>query len=73
MTDVDQKLIANRGRDLAVGGDLVFLGTPHRITRFTNYDPTLMGLAPEPGWRIAHAGLGWGMTISPNGTYEVLP
>jgi len=60
------------GEDLRVGDDLVFLGTAHRITHFTKYDPTRAGLPAQKGWRIAHAGLGWAMTIEPRGHYDIL-
>jgi hypothetical protein len=67
-----------RGADVALGDDLVFLGTPHRIVAFEVYDPTRIGLPKADGWRIAYGAVikdkssRFGITLDPNGRYEIL-
>jgi len=62
------------GEEIEVQDIVVFLGTPHRITRITPYTHPVVTQG-EPGWRIAHAGPGqesWGITLCPGQLYEVL-
>lgn len=65
-----------RGSDVEVGDILMFLSTPHRITRIEPYlHPTLR----LPGWRTAYADTGerayknaWGITLEPQCEYEIV-
>jgi hypothetical protein len=57
-----------RGADVALGDDLVFLGTPHRIVAFEVYDPTRIGLPKV----IKDKSSRFGITLDPNGRYEIL-
>ena len=68
-----------RGREIRVGDDLIFLGTPHRITRIEPYPPTELNARLWDGKaRIAYSDTAaasykaaWGITLDPNGTYDV--
>jgi hypothetical protein len=63
-----------KGSEIRVGDDLLFLGTPKRITHITDYPPELVQMMGwGPGWRIAWSstepGLdktkAWGITLGP--------
>lgn len=61
--DTQRKL----GQDIEVGDIIVFLGTPHRITRVEPYThPTVEGAVA-----IAHAANGWGISLWRNVSVEV--
>lgn len=59
------------GHELETGDLVMSLGRPRRIEGFTDYDSARVGLT-EAGWRIAHDGLGWIMTIEPQGHHQVV-
>lgn len=66
-----------KGADLRVGDDLLFCGKPHRITDFEPYSHPLVTKGET--WRIAYSRTDatareqWGMTIEPDGSYEIAP
>lgn len=66
------------GRDVVVGDDIIFLGTPHRITRIEPYThPVVTG---GETWATAYADTSaaayqaaWGITLEPDQQYETGP
>lgn len=66
---IDGEVSLVRGRDLQVGDILIFFGTPHRIDHFEPYRHVI-GLT---GARAAVAANGWGMTISEDSDYHIMP
>lgn len=79
-SDSGETYLKIRAGDLKVGDDLIFLGTVHRITDFGAYKhPKSEEYGWGPGWKIAYARTTeikvtdhtWGMTIEPDGWYEI--
>jgi len=67
-----------RGRDVKAGDDLIFLGTPHRITRIEPYRGSLNDELFGREGRVAYSDTAasacraaWGITLDPDGTYEI--
>lgn len=60
-----------QGRDVKVGDVLLFLGVAHLLIAIEPY-PHPLDEGVE--WRIVYgADEGWGMTIHPDGWYDVVP
>ena len=59
-----------RGRDVRVGDDLYFLGTPHRLICIEPYEGV-----NAPLWngeaRVGYGENDWGVTLDPDGLYEI--
>lgn len=68
-----------KGSEIKVGDDLIFLGTPHRITDIVPYRHPNAGKYGWPTWFTAYARttepvitpLTWGITIEPGIEYEI--